>query len=52
MDREYIVIGDFNLYYPNWNNPERYIYYAIADRLLKLIGTKEIEIGLLGESVT
>jgi len=47
-----LIVGDFNLHYPNWNNLGRYIYYAIADRLLGLIGIKEIEIGLLGESVT
>jgi len=52
MDGEHVVVGDFNLHHPNWNNPGRYTYHAMADRLLELMGTKEMEIGLPGESVT
>lgn len=33
---EHILLGDFNLYYPNWNNYSRYIYHAEVDRLVAI----------------
>ena len=32
---EYILVGDFNLYYPQQNNKGRYSYYTVADILLE-----------------
>ena len=46
QDREYIVIGNFNLYYPRQNNPGRYIYYAIVDELFEIIEEYKIELRL------
>ena len=43
---KHIIIGDFNLYYPIQNNLGRFIYHAIADRLLEVIAVKNIELGL------
>ena len=31
---EHILLGDFNLHHPTWNNLGRSIYHAAADALL------------------
>ena len=32
---EHILVGDFNLHHPQWNNKGRYSYHAAADMLLE-----------------
>ena len=49
---EHIAVGDFNLHHPQWNNPGRYSYHAMADTLLELTEAYEMEIGLPEGSVT
>ena len=34
---EYILLGDFNLHHPQWNNPGRFTYHAMADKLISLM---------------
>ena len=46
QEGEHLTVGDFNLYYPRWNNPGRYTYYAIVDELLEIIEERGIELGL------
>ena len=46
QEGEYLTVEDFNLYYPRWNNPGRYTYYAIADELLEIIEERGIELEL------
>ncbi len=44
-DEEQIIIGDFNLYYLVQNNPGRYLYYTIADKLLDYTTERGISLG-------
>ncbi len=44
---EYILLKDFNLYYPIWNNLGRIIYYIITDILLITTKLQGLEITLL-----
>ena len=49
---EHVVVGDFNLHHPQWNNPGRTTYHAAADTLLEMVGEKAMELGLPEGSVT
>ena len=44
---EYILVGDFNLYYPQQNNKGRYSYYTVADILLETTEGYAIVLALL-----
>ena len=49
---EHVVMGDFNLHHPMWNNPGRFTYHAMADRLLEAMAVKNMELGLPEKSTT
>ena len=51
-DGEHIVVEDFNLHHPLWNNPGRNTYHAMVDKLLEVIGKRGMELGLPEKSVT
>jgi len=44
-DGEHIAVGDFNLHHPQWNNPGRYTYHSMADKLLEVVGHRGMELG-------
>jgi len=46
------VVGDFNLYYPNWNNPGRFLYYLEVDQLAGIIANNDMNLALLDRIVT
>jgi len=48
---EYILLGDFNLHYPRWNNKGRSIYYAVVDVLLGETSKYSMEVALLEGTV-
>ena len=49
---EHILLGDFNLHHPEWNNQGRYTYHAAADQLLEATLRKEMSLALPENSVT
>jgi len=49
---EHILLGDFNLHHPSWNNAGRYTCHAMADQLLEMTEAKEMRLGLPEGSVT
>ncbi len=49
---EYLLLRDFNLYYPSWNNPGRFLYYREADDLIVVTIERRIALILLKEVVT
>lgn len=51
-DGEHIVVGDFNLHHPLWNNPGRTTYHAMADELLEVVGKRDMELGLPEKVIT
>jgi len=46
------VVGDFNLHHPSWNNPGRYSYHAMADKLLDHTTEKGMSLGTPEGTVT
>ena len=49
---EHILIGDFKLHHPQWNNPEWVIYYCVADKLLAITQSMGLKLTLSKEAVT
>lgn len=49
---EHIALGDFNLHHPRWNNKGRYTYHKMADKLIELMDSKGMVLGLPEESIT
>ncbi len=49
---EHVLMGDFNLHHPRWNNAGRYTYHAMADQLLEIIEEREMELGTPKGAVT
>ena len=43
---EHILLGNFNLYYPLWNNKGRFSYYTAADILLDITTVNQLELAL------
>ena len=41
---EHLLLGDFNLHHPNWNNPNRYSYHKEADTLVELTEDRGMEL--------
>ena len=48
----YILLGDFNLHHPFWNDPLRSTHHAIADQLLEIIDNKNLSLTLHKSTVT
>lgn len=49
---EHILLGDFNLHHPSWNNPGRFSYHREADELITMTLNKEMESALPNGAVT
>ena len=49
---EYILLGDFNLHHPNWNNHGRYTHHHEADQLVAMTVEQDMELTLPEEAVT
>lgn len=49
---EYILLGDFNLHHPNWNNYSRYTYHPEVDQLVAITVEQDMELTLPEEAVT
>ncbi len=49
---EHILLGDFNLYHPNWNNPSRFTYHKEADEVITMTMNRDIELLLPKGTVT
>ena len=47
---EYILLEDFNLHYPSWNNSNRFTYYREVDIIVIIIKGRDIEL-LLSKGV-
>ena len=41
---EHLLLGDFNLHHPNWNNPNRYSYHKEADALVEFTENRGLEL--------
>lgn len=52
MPREHILLGDFNLHHPRWNNPGRTTHHDESDRLLGMIENRGMELALPAGRVT
>lgn len=49
---DHILLGDFNLHHPSWNNLGRHTYHALANRLIAIIEDKDLELILPKNTVT
>jgi exonuclease III len=49
---EHIIVGDFNLHHPYWNNKGRLTYHTAADYLLDALAKEQMELTLPKDSVT
>lgn len=49
---EHILLGDFNLHHPRWNNRGRFTYHIAADILLDITTGHQLELALPEESIT
>ncbi len=49
---EHILLGDFNLHYPNWNNSGRFTYHREADDLIATTALRDMELILPSKAVT
>ena len=49
---EHILLGDFNLHHPTWNNPGRSTYHAAADTLLDQTAQRGMDLILPEGTVT
>jgi hypothetical protein len=49
---EHIVLGDFNLHHPSWNNHGRFTYHASSDALLEWAARRQLKLTLPADSVT
>ena len=49
---EHILVGDFNLHHPNWNNPGRFTYHSEADELIEATTSAGMELLLPEGAVT
>ena len=50
-EKKYILFKNFNIYYFNWNNLRKYLYYKKTNILIIAIKVKEIKILLLKEKL-
>ena len=51
-DGEHVILGDFNLHHPMWNNQGRFSYHRMADQLIEITQDKDMTLGLPKHSVT
>ena len=49
---KHILLGDFNLHHPQWNNSGRFTYHSMADRLISLTQKANLNLTLSKNSVT
>ena len=49
---EHIILGDFNLHHPQWNNPGRHTYHQAADELLNITMAENMKLLLPSGSIT
>ena len=49
---EHVLLGNFNLYYPLWNNKGRFSYYIAADTLLDITTANQLELALPEDTPT
>ena len=52
QQRDRVVLGDFNLHHPNWNNHGRFSYHKESDELLEMTVARSMDLALPEDSVT
>ena len=49
---KHILLGDFSLHHPQWNNPERFTYHVMVNKLISLTQQAGLSLTLSKNSIT